>query len=124
MQIVMPKKKEEQSMDTLVLLRRGDKIPTEGDTETKCGAETEGKPIQRPPHLVIHPIYSHKIQTLLLVPTRTCSLELDIAVTWEALLVHDKYRVENSQPAIELNTGSPMDEIVKGPKELKGFASP
>ena len=37
---MMPKKKEEQSTDTLVLLRRG-KIPTEEDTETKLGAETE-----------------------------------------------------------------------------------
>ena len=37
---MMPNKKEEQSMDTLVLLRRGNKIPTEGDTETKGGAES------------------------------------------------------------------------------------
>jgi hypothetical protein len=39
------KKKEDQSMDTLVLLRRGNKIPMGGDTETKYGAETEGKTI-------------------------------------------------------------------------------
>jgi hypothetical protein len=45
------KKKEDQSMNTLNLLRRGNKIPTRGDTETKCGAETEGKAIQRLPHL-------------------------------------------------------------------------
>jgi hypothetical protein len=36
------KKKEDQSMDTLILLRRGNKIPMEGVTETKFGAETEG----------------------------------------------------------------------------------
>ena len=54
---MMPMKKEEKSMDTLVLLRRGNKIPT-GDTETKCEAETEGKIIQRLPLLGIHPIYS------------------------------------------------------------------
>ena len=30
---------------TWVLLRRGNKILTGGDTETKCGAETEGKTI-------------------------------------------------------------------------------
>jgi hypothetical protein len=35
------KKKEDQSMDTSVLLRSGNKIPMGGDT--KCGAETEGK---------------------------------------------------------------------------------
>jgi hypothetical protein len=38
------KKKECQSVDTSVLLRRGNKIPMEGDTEIKCGVETEGKP--------------------------------------------------------------------------------
>jgi hypothetical protein len=37
------KKKEAQSMDTSVLLRRGNKIPRVGDTETKHGEETEGK---------------------------------------------------------------------------------
>ena len=37
------KKKEEQSMGTLVLLKRGNKMLTEGDTETKFEAESEGK---------------------------------------------------------------------------------
>jgi hypothetical protein len=41
------KKKEEQSVDTLILLRRGNKIPMGGVTETKCEAETKGKAIQR-----------------------------------------------------------------------------
>jgi hypothetical protein len=54
------KKKEEQSMDTSFLLRRGNKIPIGGDTETECGAETEGKAIQRLPHLWIHPIYTQQ----------------------------------------------------------------
>jgi hypothetical protein len=48
------KKKEDQSVDTLVLLRRGNKIPMGGVTETKCGAETEGKAIQRLLQLGIH----------------------------------------------------------------------
>jgi hypothetical protein len=39
-------KKEDHSVDTSVLLRRGIKIPREGDTETMFGAETEGKAIQ------------------------------------------------------------------------------
>jgi hypothetical protein len=39
------KKKDDQSMDTLVLLRRGNKIPMGGVTEAKFGAETEGKAI-------------------------------------------------------------------------------
>jgi hypothetical protein len=44
------KKKEDQSVDASVLLRRGNKILTGEDTETKCGAETERKAIQRLPH--------------------------------------------------------------------------
>ena len=54
------KKKEDQNMDTLVLLRRENKIPMGGDKETKCGAEIEGRAIHRLPHLGIHPIYSSK----------------------------------------------------------------
>jgi hypothetical protein len=66
------KKKEDQSLDTLFLVRRGIKIPMGGDIETKCGAETEGKAIQRLPHLGIHPIYSYQTQTLLWMPTSAC----------------------------------------------------
>ena len=49
-------------MDASVLLRRGNKILTGGNTETMCGAETEGTAIQRLPHLRIHPINSHQTQ--------------------------------------------------------------
>jgi hypothetical protein len=59
------KKKEDQSMDASVLLRRGTKILKGGNMETKCGAETERKAIQRLPHLGIHPIYSSQTWTLL-----------------------------------------------------------
>ena len=34
---------EDQSVDISVLLRKGIKLSIGGDTETKCGAETEGK---------------------------------------------------------------------------------
>jgi hypothetical protein len=34
------KKKEDQSVDASVILRRGNKILTGGNMETKCGAET------------------------------------------------------------------------------------
>jgi hypothetical protein len=44
------KKKEEQSVVVLVLLRRGDKTPMKEVTEKKYGAETEGKTIQTLPH--------------------------------------------------------------------------
>jgi hypothetical protein len=46
---------------TSVLLRRKNKILTGGNMETKCEAETEGKAMERLPHLGIHPIYSHQI---------------------------------------------------------------
>ena len=46
------KKKEVQSVDTSILLRRGNKIPMEG--VTKCGAVTEGMKNQRLLHLGIH----------------------------------------------------------------------
>jgi hypothetical protein len=66
------KKKEDQSVDTLVLLRMGNKIPMQGVTETKFGDELEGRTIQRLPHLGIHPIYNHQTQTLLHMPERFC----------------------------------------------------
>ena len=55
------KKKEDQSVDVSVLLRRENKILTRANMETKCGAETKGKAIQRLPHLGIHLMYSHQI---------------------------------------------------------------
>jgi hypothetical protein len=66
------KKKEDQSVDTLILLIRGNKIPMEGVTETKFRAETEEKTTQRLPHLGIHPINNHQTQKLLQMPTRAC----------------------------------------------------
>jgi hypothetical protein len=66
------KKKEDQSVDTLYLLRMGNKIPMEGVTETKFRAKRKGKTIQRLPHPGIHPIYNHQTQTLLHMPERLC----------------------------------------------------
>jgi hypothetical protein len=64
------KKKEDQSVDTSLLLRMGNRIPTEGVTKTKFGAETEERTIQRLPHPGIHPIYNHQTQTLFHIPGR------------------------------------------------------
>ena len=52
------KKKEDQSVDTSFLLRMGNKISMEGVTETEFRTETEGRTIQRLPHLGIYPIRS------------------------------------------------------------------
>ena len=56
------RKKEDQSVDASVLLRRRNKILTEGNMEAKFGAETEGKAIKRLPHLGIHPILVAKFR--------------------------------------------------------------
>ena len=53
------KKMEDQSVDTSIFLRRGNKIPKEGVTETKIRTENEGMTIQRLPCLGIHPINNH-----------------------------------------------------------------
>ena len=66
------KKKEDQSVGTLVLLKRGNKILMGANMETNCGAKTEEKAIQRLPHLRIHPIYSYQTQTLLCMPRSAC----------------------------------------------------
>jgi hypothetical protein len=66
------KKKEDQSVDTAFLFRIRNKIPMEGVTEVKFGAEMEGRTIQRLPYLGIHVIISHQTQTLLHMPARFC----------------------------------------------------
>jgi hypothetical protein len=38
--------------------------------------------------------------------------------------VPDKYRRGFSLPTIGVSTGTPMEELEKGLKELKGFATP
>jgi hypothetical protein len=68
----MKLKKEDQSVDISFLLRRGNKIPMEGVTQTKFKAETEGRTIQRLPHPGIHPIYNHQTQTVLHIPIIFC----------------------------------------------------
>jgi hypothetical protein len=66
------KKKEDHTVDTLVLLKWGVKVPMGRDTKTKGGAGTEGKAIQRLSHLGIYTIYSYQTQTLLWMPTSAC----------------------------------------------------
>jgi hypothetical protein len=59
----MKLREDDQRVDTSVLLTRGNKIITGANMETKCGAETEGKAIQRLPSPVPLPHPSH-IQSL------------------------------------------------------------
>jgi hypothetical protein len=66
------KNKEDQNVDASVLLTRVSKILMGGNIETKCGAESEGKAIQRLPHLGIQSIYRIQTQTLLWMPKSAC----------------------------------------------------
>jgi hypothetical protein len=52
--------KKDHSVDTLFLLRMGNKIPMERVTEIKFEAEMKERTIQRLPHPGIHPIYNHQ----------------------------------------------------------------
>jgi hypothetical protein len=70
------KKNEDQSVDTSILLRRENKIPMEGVTKTKYGAEIEGMII---PFLITKPRHYCGCQKLLaerrlkwLSPERLC----------------------------------------------------
>jgi hypothetical protein len=74
------KKKEDQTVDNLIFLRRGNKILMEGVTETNFGAETDGNIIYRLPYLGIHPINNHQTQILWEMPERACRQLPDIAV--------------------------------------------
>jgi hypothetical protein len=65
------KKKEGQSVDTLVLLRRENKYPWE-EKQRQSVEQTEGKTIQRLSHLGIHPIYSHQTPILLWMLRNAC----------------------------------------------------
>jgi hypothetical protein len=66
------KKKEDQNVDTSFLLIMENKIPMEGVTETKFGADMEGRIIQRLSYPGIYPIISYQTQTLLHMSARFC----------------------------------------------------
>ena len=118
------KKKEGHSVGASVLLIRGNQVLTWGNMETKCGRETEGKAVQRLLYLGIHLICSHQTGMVLRMPRSACWLEPYMSISWEALPELGKYRGGCSQPTIGLNTRSPMEELEKELKELKGFAAP
>jgi hypothetical protein len=79
----------------------------------KVGAEIEGRTIQRLPHLGIHPIISHQMQTLLHMPARFCGKDPDIAVSCDAMPVSGKYRSGCSQSSIGWNPRPLMKELEK-----------
>jgi hypothetical protein len=54
---------------------------------------------------------------------RFCWKDPDIAISCEAIPVSGKFRSGCSQSSIGWNTGPPMEELEKVPKELKGSAT-
>ena len=117
------KKNEDQSVDTLPLLRIGNKTPLEGVTETKFGAETKGWTIKRLPYPGIHPIISLQMMTPLHTLASVRCKDRDIAVSCETRLGPSKHISGCSLSAIWWITGPPMEELEKIPKELKGSAT-
>jgi len=118
------KKKEDQRVDTSFLLRIGNKIPMEGVTETKFGAETKGWTIQRLPHQVIHPLISHQMQTLLHMPARFCWKDPDIAVLCEAMSVPGKYRSGCSQVIYWMDHRAPNGGARESIQGAEGVCNP
>jgi hypothetical protein len=110
-------------VNTSFLPRIWNKIPIEVVTATKFGTKSKGWTIQTLPHPGVHLIISHQMQTLLHMPARFCSKDPDTAVSFEAMPVPVKCRSGCSQLSIGWNTGPPMEELEKVPKELKGSAT-
>jgi hypothetical protein len=54
------------------------------------------------------------------MPARFCQQDPVIADSSEAMPVPGKYRSGCSQSSIRWNTGAPVEELEKVPKELKG----
>ena len=52
------------SVDVSFILRKGNEIFLEANTESRFGTETKGMAIQRIPHMRTHLIYRHKTQRL------------------------------------------------------------
>jgi hypothetical protein len=114
------KKKEDQSVNTSILLRLQNNVSMEGVTETKFGAEMDGRTIQRLPHPGIHNRISHQTQTLLHMQARFCWHGPDTAVSCEAMPMPGKYRSGCSQSSIGWNIRPPMEELENVLKERNG----
>jgi hypothetical protein len=66
------KKKEDQTVDALVLLRRGKIYSREKIRRQSVEQRLKERPSRDCPTWGIHPIYSHQTQTLLEMPRSAC----------------------------------------------------
>ena len=105
------KRKEDQSVGALVLLRMSNKILMGPNIERQS---VEQRLKERPYRYYStwgSTPYSHQMQTLLGMPRSACWQEPNIAVSWKSLPEPDIYKGGCSQSTIELITGSPMEEL-------------
>jgi hypothetical protein len=73
--------------------------------------------------MLIHPCQNPSVVESYLLASPSHYLKV-LLNSCQALPMPDKYRSGGSQPSIGLNTGSPMEELEKEPKEMNGVCSP
>jgi hypothetical protein len=112
------KKKENQNVDTLFLLRMKKSIHRRSYRD-KVWSRPWRNDHPDTASLWIHPINNHKPQTLWQIPKRACWQEPDIAVSCRALPVPGKYWSVCSQSSIRWSTTFPVKEPEKVSRELK-----
>ena len=101
-------------VDTMPLLRIGNKTPMEGVTETKFGAEMKGWTMQRVPYPGIHPIISIQTPTPLHTLARFCCEEIDFEL---GKAVGESRRSLPSHPQRRLRFA--WDELGTGGKQMQ-----
>ena len=96
-------------MDDLILLRMGNKILAGRNMETKFGAETKGKVIQRLSHLGISPIYTDT------KPRYYCGLQK--VLSDRSLIELSPGRLCQNLTNTEVDACSQLLDIVCGPQQ-------
>jgi hypothetical protein len=118
------KKKEDQSVDNSILLRSGKKYPWKELQRQSLEQRLKERPSRDCHTCRSIPYTITKLKTLLWMPTKCLLTEACYSSFLRGSTIPDEYRGECWQPTIRLSTGSPMKELEKGSKELKGFADP
>jgi hypothetical protein len=117
------KKKEDQNVDTSLLIKMWNKITMEGVTETKFRAWPEGMTIQRLPHLGIHPINNHQIHSL-----GRCQQSLLTGNLYSCLLrgSSSAWQIQKVMHTVIhwMEHKVPSEELEKVSRELKGTEAP
>jgi len=85
--------------------------------ETKFGAETEGMAIQSLPHLELQSLYIQPPKLDNIDEAKKCML----TGAWYSCLLRGSARARQIQQTIKLRTGSLLEKLEKGLKELSGL---